>query len=306
MRYQCGEADINNAKHAIQNHKPLSLLQTTRRTFIKAGLGCSLAMSISPTLSSAADRTKTIPIGFQLYTVRGEFSRDVPGTLKKVAQLGYKAVEFWGYAGTPKVYQKYSASELRKFLDDCGLKCCGMHLDLKALAKENFQQTIETNRTLDSEYLNVASAKDNMKSEDGIIELAGLLNERAAECRPHKMMVGYHAHPFDFEKVRGHVAWEMLFSRTGPEINMQMDVGNCLSGNGDPIAMLKEFPARTRTIHLKEHKEKTFDSDFYKEVFHLCETSSATKWYIVEMGGSGGTGFDVPREALEKLHKLGK
>src|SRR2546423_4079991 len=131
-------------------------MQTTRRKFIKAGIGCSLAMSINPESSIAADRKKTIPIGFQLYTVRGEFSRDVPGTLKKVAQLGYKAVEFWGYAGTPKVYQKYSASELRKVLDDSGLKCCGMHLDLKALAKENFQQTVETNRTLGSEYLNVA------------------------------------------------------------------------------------------------------------------------------------------------------
>ncbi len=281
-------------------------MQTTRRKFIKAGVGFSLGMSISPALSMAAGKTKTVPIGFQLYTVRGEFARDVPGTLKQVAQLGYEAVEFWGYAGTPNVYQKYSASELRKFLNDCGLKCCGMHLDLKALAKENLQQTIENNRTLGSEYLNVAAAKEKMASEDGIVELAGLLNERSAECRPHKMLVGYHAHPFDFEKIKGRFAWELLFSRTGPEVNMQMDVGNCLSGNGDPVAMLKEFPARTRTIHIKEHKDKTFESDYYKEVFQLCETSSGTKWYIVEMGGPNGNGFDVPRDALERLHRLGK
>ena len=87
---------------------------------------------------------------------------------------------------------------------------------------------------------------------------------------------------------------------------MQMDVGNCLSGDGDPIAMLKKFPGRTRTIHIKEHQEKTFESDFYKEVFRLCETTSATKWYIVEMGGADGNGFDVPRTALAKLHQLGK
>jgi hypothetical protein len=70
--------------------------------------------------------------------------------------------------------------------------------------------------------------------------------------------------------------------------------------------MLKEFPGRTRTIHIKEHNEKTFDSDYYKEVFHLCETTSGTKWYIVEMGGSNGNGYDVPQEALAKLHKVGK
>ena len=87
---------------------------------------------------------------------------------------------------------------------------------------------------------------------------------------------------------------------------MKIDVGNCLSGNGDPIAMLKEFPGRTRTIHIKEHKEKTFESDYYKKVFQLCETSSGTQWYIVEMGGPNGNGFDVPRDALERLHRLGK
>jgi hypothetical protein len=69
--------------------------------------------------------------------------------------------------------------------------------------------------------------------------------------------------------------------------------------------MLKEFPGRTRTIHIKEHKEKTFESAFYKEVFQLCETVSGTKWYIVEMGGLLGNGFEVPREALEKLRGLG-
>ena len=74
------------------------------------GFGCGVSMTLGAGLSSAAENGKKIPIGFQLYTVRGEFSRDVPGTLKKLAELGYKAVEFWGYAGTPNVYQKYSAT----------------------------------------------------------------------------------------------------------------------------------------------------------------------------------------------------
>jgi len=263
-------------------------------------------MTLGRTLSFAADRVNPIPIGFQLYTVRGEFSRNVPQTLKTLGQLGYKAVEFWGYGGTPNVYQQYSASELRKLLDENDLKCCGMHLELKALAKDNLQRTIENNQALGSQYLNVAAAKEKMGSEDAIAELAAFLNDAAAQCRPHKMTVGYHAHPFDFAKVNGRFAWEILFGRTQPEVNMQMDVGNCLAGDGDPIAMLKEFPGRTRTIHIKEHQQKTFESDFYKEIFRLCETSSGTKWYIVEMGGPEGNGYDVPRQALEKLRHLGK
>jgi sugar phosphate isomerase/epimerase len=263
-------------------------------------------MTLGRTLSFAAGQAKPIPIGFQLYTVRGEFSRDVPGTLKKLGQLGYQGVEFWGYGGTPEVYQHYSAAELRKLLDSNGLLCCGMHLDLKALSADNLKRTIENNRVLGNEYLNVAAAKDKMSSAATIAELATLLNQAAAKCQPHKMTVGYHAHPFDFAKIDGRFAWEVLFSRTQPEVNMQMDIGNCLSGGGDPIAMLKEFPGRTRTIHIKEHEQKTFDSAYYKEVFRLCETACGTRWYIVEMGGSDGNGFDVPRQALAKLRSLGK
>src|SRR5437016_9691328 len=150
-------------------------MQTTRRQFIYSGLGCALGMTAGRTLSAAAEGTDKIPIGFQLYTVRGEFSRNVPETLKTLSQIGYKAVEFWGYGGTPNVYEKYSAVELRKFLDDTGLQCCGMHLDLKALAKDNVKRTIENNRTLGSEYLNVAAAKEKMSSDEGIAELAKFL-----------------------------------------------------------------------------------------------------------------------------------
>src|SRR5712664_3717268 len=127
-------------------------MQTNRRQFIKSGVGCALGLTMNADLSFGAERTAPIPIGFQLYTVRGEFSRDVPETLKKIAQIGYKAVEFWGYAGTPNVYEKYSAAELRKLLDQNGLKCCGMHMALKALDKENLQRTIENNQALGSEY----------------------------------------------------------------------------------------------------------------------------------------------------------
>jgi sugar phosphate isomerase/epimerase len=282
------------------------LMQTTRRHFLKSGLGGALGMTVGHSLSFAANPASAIPIAFQLYTVRGEFARDVPATLKKLGQIGYQAVEFWGYGGTAKVYQEYSAAALRQMLDGDGLKCCGIHLELKALSGDNLKRTIENSQVLGNEYLNVAAAQEMMGSEKSIAELAGQLNRAAAQCRPHKMTVGYHSHPFDFAKIKGRFAWEILFRHTRPEINMQLDVGNCLAGQGDPIAMLKEFPGRTRTIHIKEHEDKTFESAFYKEVFHLCETTCGTRWYIVEMGGPLGDGFDVPRKALAKLHRLGK
>jgi len=154
-------------------------MQTTRRRFIQSAFGCSLAMTLSRTPPLAAKATRTIPIGFQLYTVRGEFSRNAPETLKTLGQLGYQGVEFWGYDGTPNIYQQYSASEMRKLLDGTGLKCCGIHLELKALSQDNFQRTIENSQALGNEYLNVAAARDKMGSKAALAELAALLNAAA-------------------------------------------------------------------------------------------------------------------------------
>jgi len=180
-------------------------MQTTRRHFIKSGISCTLGMTLGSTLSSRADQA-AIPIGVQLYAVRGEFERDVPGTLKSLAETGYKGVEFWGYGGTPNVYKEYSAAELRKMLDANGLKCCGMHLQLKALADDNLKRTMENNQVLGNPYLNVAAAEEKMRSEKGIGELADLLVSASGKCAGQQMTVGYHAHPFDFARIDGRFA----------------------------------------------------------------------------------------------------
>src|SRR5438034_932918 len=84
------------------------IMRITRRRFLERSFNCGMGMALSRALSGAAELGQRIPIGFQLYTVRGEFARDVPGTLMKLGKLGYKAVEFWGYGGTANVYQNYS------------------------------------------------------------------------------------------------------------------------------------------------------------------------------------------------------
>ncbi len=282
-------------------------MNTSRRRFLQASMGLAASWVLHPAIRAVgAPQPKKIPIALQLYAVRGDFARDVPGTLKAVSKLGYEGVEPWGYAGTPNVFQEYSAKQLRKMLDDNGLKCCGMHHQLKALEPDCLGVTIENNRILGNRFLIVAAAPERMKSEEAILGYAKLLNETARKLQAEKMRVGYHCHPFDFAKIGGRFAWDILFSHSDPDVIMQLDVGNCLAGNGDPLAMLRKFPGRTLSIHIKEHQEKTFDSKFYQEVFHLCETSCKTEWYIVEMGGDGGVGMDIPCKALADLHGLGK
>jgi len=92
---------------------------------------------------------------------------------------------------------------------------------------------------------------------------------------------------------------------------MQMDIGNCAGGGGDPIGELKQFPGRARSVHLKDFGGPPGsvigegEAD-WEEIFDLCETQHNTEWYVVEEGGDDGMGFDVSKRSLEALKSMGK
>ncbi len=255
--------------------------------------------------------TKKVPIGLQLYCVRAECEKDLAGTLAEVARIGYRGVEPWGYDGAAVVWMDRPAAEIRRMLDDNGLACCGIHLSTEALLGDALARTVELNRVLGNRFLIVAADRQRVGSAAGIRELAGILDSAAERVRGAGMFVGYHSHGFDFALVEGEIAWYRLFLSTRPEVIMQLDVGNCASGGGDPMAALRRFPHRARSVHLKEHGgpsdaaigEGAID---WKETFRLCETTQNTEWYVVEQGSADGSGFDIPRRSLEALRRMGK
>jgi sugar phosphate isomerase/epimerase len=257
------------------------------------------------------EQTNKVPIGLQLFCVRGECSKDLPATLQAVAEIGYVGVEPWGYGGDEIAWLGYPAKEIRKMLDDNGLACCGIHLRTEALLGDNLSRTIELNQELGNRFLIIAADKQRMSAVDSIMELAGILDGAAEQLEPLGMYTGYHAHPFDFVQFDGRTAWEILFSNTRDEVVMQLDIGNCANGGGDPIAMLEAFPGRARSVHLKDYGgapgsvigEGQAD---WNKIFCLCETHHHPVWYVVEEGERDGLGFDVPRRSLEALRRMGK
>jgi sugar phosphate isomerase/epimerase len=253
-----------------------------------------------------------IPIGLQLFSVRGEVAHDLPATLKAVAGCGYAGAEPWGYNGDSLDWQSHSAADIRRMYDDNGLACCGLHLSTGALQGDNLARTIEFNRILGNRFLIVAMDKQRMSSRTGIMELAGILNDVTEKLKSEAMFTGYHAHGFDFETVDGEIAWDVLFANTRPEVIMQMDIGNCAGGGGDPIGTLHRFPHRARSVHLKDFGGPSPESVIgegkadWPEIFRLCETTQDTEWYVVEEGSSDGNGFDIPRRSREALRRMGK
>jgi sugar phosphate isomerase/epimerase len=254
---------------------------------------------------------KKVPIGLQLFSVRGECEKDLPAALSKVAEIGYVAAEPWGYGGDALEWMGWSAQDVRRMYDDNGLACCGMHLSTSALLGDNLERTIEMNQILGNKFLIIAADKKRMSALDTIAELTDILNGVAAKLKPLGMWTGYHAHPFDFVRFGGQTAWEILFSNTVDDVIMQMDIGNCAMGDGDPIAMLEKFPGRALSVHLKDYGgapgsvigEGKADWD---TIFRLCDTLHHPHWYVVEEGDPGGLGFGVCTRSLEALKHMGK
>jgi len=252
-----------------------------------------------------------IPIALQLFSVRGEVQNDLPATVKAVAELGYVGAEPWGYGGESLEWMGHSAADIRRMYDDNGLTCCGIHLATGALLGDNLARTVEFTRTLGNRFLVIAADKPRMSARDTILELAGILNDAAEAVAAEGMYTGYHAHGFDFETVDGEIAWDILFSHTREDVIMQMDIGNCAMGGGDPIGTLRKFPNRARSVHLKDYGggpgsvigEGEAD---WPTIFELCETQHPVEWYVVEEGGPEGLGYDVCGRSLQALRAMGK
>ncbi len=282
-------------------------MDLTRRDLLRlgSGTGAMLLAGVQPLAALASFQGGRIPIGLQLYSVRHDCEKDLPMVLEAVAKMGYQGVEFAGYYGR-------TAEQLKELLDQNGLKCCGSHIQLSALQGDELEQTVAFNETIGNKYLIVAWMPETYtKSLAACQEVARQYNDIAAAIKDQGMFVGYHAHGGDFKKIGDEFAWDLFFENTGNDVVMQLDLGNCVEGGGDPIATLKRFPGRSQTIHLKEtggaDTAVIGEGDVnWKQVFEICETTGGTKWYIVEHERPVGTPLRNVNRCLQSLKKMGK
>jgi sugar phosphate isomerase/epimerase len=257
-----------------------------------------------PSFSFAADvAKKKIPIGLELYSVRNELKEHFEPVIEAVGKMGYVGVEFAGYYEWDK-----KPNDLRKLLDNNGLKCCGTHTALKTLEGDELKKTIDLHKTLGNKFLICPSL--SAKDAQGWLDLAKKFNDISARAAESGMLVGYHSHGGDFKKFDGKTAWEIFFDNTKPEVVHQIDVGNTMDGGGDPIALIRKYPGRTKTTHVKEHGgprgaaigEGTID---WKTLLETYETVGGTEWYIVEHE-TGDQPLKSVKTCLDNLHKMGR
>jgi sugar phosphate isomerase/epimerase len=220
----------------------------TRRNFLAtigvAALGAVTrdAMAATPFL---APRRKIDRVGLQLYTVRDLMKADMPGTIARVAKIGYKEVEFAGYFGR-------SPAEVRALLQKNHLTSPSTHLGWESL--DNWKQVIEDSKRIGHQWITLPwIPEEKRQTIEDWRGIASRFNRAGAQARSAGLRFAYHNHNFELAPLAGTRPLDVLLNDTDPSlVDFEMDMYWVVFGGGDPLDYFNRFPGRFPLVHVKD------------------------------------------------------
>jgi sugar phosphate isomerase/epimerase len=219
-----------------------------RRTFIETSLAAAVAAASRPVWT--ADAAHHIDrVGLQLYTVREFMKLDFEGTIAKVAQIGYREVEFAGYFGK-------SPQEARAVLDRNALVSPSEHISYDAVEKK-WPGALEAAHVIGQQYVVCPSIEEpQRKQPDGWKRAADLFNRAGEASQKAGIQFAYHNHAFEFapsEALGGKLPYDFLLAETDPKlVKMEMDLCWITVGEQDPLSYFDRYPGRFPLVHVKD------------------------------------------------------
>lgn len=306
----------------------------SRRAFLGRGSLALAAMSLHPARAAHAQTGPVTgplgkPIGLQVYTVREAAAKDLPGTLRAIADIGYREIELAGIPPTP-------AAALRTVLKDCGLTAPSMHASMVDL-QTGLQERIDYAKALGTEYLVCSfpwTADSRFRDNPGraVISLASgitlddwkwnaeQLNKIGAVAAKAGLRCGYHNHNMEFRSYDGVVAYDELLRLTDPAlVTMELDLAWVVTAGADPIKYLKKHADRISLLHVKEvRKDLRVTADRlqaqtteigsgkidWKQLFRAMDAKRIAH-YFVEQENFERTPLEAVRISFEYLKGLG-
>jgi len=227
-----------------------------RRKFIgqtAKGLGAAFAFSQLP---SDLFANATHPIGFQSFALRENIGKDFPGTLKMMSGLGYQEIEMCsppGYMDSgfgPLATMK--ASEMRRIIEDAGLKCPSCHFTFTEL-KDKLDDSIEFAKALGMEHMvcssfwlpKTATMKDYLASAD-------TLNKAAEKISKAGLQAGFHNHEMEFEKIDGVLIYDALMGELDPKLVKMQFQTEVITMGYKASRYFSKYPGRFISSHLSD------------------------------------------------------
>jgi len=292
-------------------------MKTNRRNFIRSGVMAVTAAALLPESVFAAKKEKGI-IGVQLYSIRDDMSEDPLGSLKKVAEMGYKYVEHANYIR--RKFYGFDPKEFRKILDGLGLNMISGHTvmgrqhwdEAKNDFSDSWKMTVEDAGILGQKYVVSPSMDESMRRNyNDFRHYMDIFNKCGELCKKQGMKFGYHNHDFEFsERLNNEKLFDIIMKSIDPElVVIQLDMGNLYNGGAVAMEVVNMYPGRFENIHVKDEIPATGGNEKYestiigegivdaKKVVKLATKTGGTRVYIIEQESYQGK---TPMECIEK------
>jgi len=272
-----------------------------RRSFIGAVGATVLAQRLG---AFGADR-QLKKIGVQLYTVRTQLEKDFEGTIAKVAEIGYKEVEFFTYYG-------HEPKEVKAILERHGLTSPSTHVPMKDL-RDKLQQSIDAAHIIGHEWIvNPWVDEEDRGSIENWKRIAAFLNQTAMKVQAAGLKFAYHNHDFEFKPTDGRLPYDVLQADTDPKlVQFEMDMYWITRGGQDPLKYFNKYPGRYPLVHVKD-MEKPAGHNFtevgrgridFKRIFAQSEKAGIQHYYV-EQDETPGSPFDSLKISYDYLKNL--
>jgi sugar phosphate isomerase/epimerase len=240
-------------------------------------------------------------MGLQLFTIRGPLAKDVVGTIKKVAAIGYEDSETYGYDPAMGTYYGMKASAFKQLLADHKMISTSGHYDFTKYFDKStddmmryVDQCIEGAHALGQKYITWPWLDPAFRTLENFKLLAGKLNTIGERINKAGLGFAYHNHDFEFVDYNGENGYNIVMRETDPTlVKLQMDLYWIMhSSKLGPSDLFKKQPGRFVMWHIKDMDKVSRD---YSELGNgsidftviLPEASRAgLQYYYIEQGGN--------------------
>ena len=301
-------------------------MNTSRRDFLKKSALAFAGTTILSQSLFAAKSGKEL-LGLQLYCVREEMKKDPLGTLKQLAEIGYKNIEHANYLD--RKFYGYTAKEFKKILKDLGMKMPSGHTvigkqhwdDVKKDFTDSWKFTVDDAATMGQQFVISPSLDESLRSTDEALKRQmDIFNKSGELCKKSGMKFGYHNHDFEFsQKLNGMTVYDIILQNTDPSLVMQqLDIGNLYNGGAKAIDIVKQYPGRFASVHVKDEILATTGHEKYestilgkgivntKEVIDLIRMAGGKIHFIIEQESyQGKTAIACMKEDFDIMKKWG-
>jgi sugar phosphate isomerase/epimerase len=300
-------------------------MNNSRRSFIRNSALAAAGVSLFQQNIFAAAKKGELT-GIQLYSVRADMKADPLGTLKQLSDMGYRHVEHANYAN--RKFYGWTVSEFKKILNGLGMSMPSGHTVLDAkhwdASKKDFtnewKYTVEDAAAMGQSFvISPWLEESKRKTMSDLKSFMEIFNRSGELCKKFGMKFGYHNHDFEFsEKVEGKVLFDIILAETDPNLVMQqLDIGNMLNGGAKALDVMKQYPGRFESMHVKDEIKATEGHDPFestilgkgvvpiKSIIDLGR-ASGTKHFIIEQESyQGKTPLVCAEEDINIMKKWG-